>query len=98
MPNPPPPETPESPEHPAQPFSRRATLDANRLVTLGRSLRRCRRAFRRMLHDQRGTTSLEWALLLGAIALPSVYLFTMSLGVVVDYYRMMTQITSLPLP
>lgn len=57
-----------------------------------------RRAIRRLLRDQRGTTSLEWALLLGAIALPSVYLFTMSLGVIVDYYRMMTQITSLPLP
>jgi Flp pilus assembly pilin Flp len=56
------------------------------------------RAYRRMIRDQRGTTSLEWALLLGAIALPSVYLFTMSLGVIVDYYRMMTQFSSLPLP
>ena len=55
-------------------------------------------AFRKMVRDERGTTSLEWALLLGAIALPSVYLFTMSLGVIVDYYRMMTQISSLPLP
>lgn len=56
------------------------------------------RAYRRMIRDQRGTTSLEWALLLGAIALPSIYLFTMSLGVIVDYYRMMTQFSSLPLP
>lgn len=61
-------------------------------------LRLWRRQFARMLRDERGTTSLEWALLLGAIALPSVYIFTMSLGIIVDYYRMMTQITSLPLP
>ena len=61
-------------------------------------LRLLRRKFARLLRDDRGTTSLEWALLLGAIALPSVYIFTMSLGIIVDYYRMMTQITSLPLP
>jgi Flp pilus assembly pilin Flp len=72
------------------------TTTARRGVTA--QYRLMRRRFARLLRDDRGTTSLEWALLLGAIALPSVYIFTMSLGVIVDYYRMMTQITSLPLP
>lgn len=61
-------------------------------------LRRWRVAARKLLRDQRGTTSLEWALLLGAIALPAVYLMTMCLGVIIDYYRMMTMISSLPCP
>jgi len=62
------------------------------------TLRRLRRAVRRLRRDERGTTSLEWALLLGAIALPAVYLLTMCLSVIVDYYRMMTMISSLPCP
>jgi Flp pilus assembly pilin Flp len=61
-------------------------------------LRRIRVATRKLLRDQRGTTSLEWALLLGAIALPAVYLLTMCLSVIIDYYRMMTMIGSLPCP
>lgn len=60
--------------------------------------RALRRAMRRLFHDDQGTTSLEWALLLGAVALPSMVILTMCLGIIVDYYRMMTQISSLPLP
>ena len=57
-------------------------------------LRRMRRWLRKLRRDERGTTSLEWALLIGGIALPGVYLFTMCLSVIVDYYRMMTMIGS----
>jgi len=53
---------------------------------------------RKLHRDERGTTTLEWALLLGAIALPAVYLLTMCLSVVIDYYRMMTMLNSLPMP
>ena len=60
------------------------------------TLRRLRRAWRNFRRDTRGTTSLEWALLLGAIALPSIILLTMCLGLMLDYYRMMTMIGSMP--
>lgn len=50
------------------------------------------------LKDESGTTTLEWLLLLGAIALPSVYIFTVCLATIVDYYRMMTTLNSLPFP
>ena len=60
--------------------------------------RRIRRWFRKLHRDQRGTTSLEWALLLGAIALPCVWLMTICMGIVVDYYRMMTMLNSMPMP
>ncbi|MEX2212576.1 MAG: hypothetical protein WD768_00515 [Phycisphaeraceae bacterium] len=60
--------------------------------------RRVRRWLRKLHRDERGTTTLEWALLLGGIALPAVYLLTMCLSVVVDYYRMMTMLSSLPTP
>ena len=51
-----------------------------------------------MLQDESGTTTLEWAILLGGIALPCVYLFTMLMSVMVDYYRMMTQLSGLAMP
>ena len=52
----------------------------------------------RLHRNDQGTTSLEWALLLGAIASPSIFIFTMALNIVVDYYRMMTQLNAFPFP
>ena len=57
-----------------------------------------RPGLRELMRDESGTTTLEWALLLGAIALPSVYFFAMCLGVIVDDYRMMTQLSGLAMP
>ena len=56
------------------------------------------KTLRAIIDDESGTTTLEWLLLLGAIALPSIYILTMALGAVVDYYRMMTTLNSLPFP
>ena len=59
---------------------------------------RFRDTLAKLHRDDRGTTSLEWALLLGAIAIPSIFIFTMSLNIIVDYYRMMTQLSAFPFP
>ena len=56
------------------------------------------KTLRGIIDDESGTTTLEWLLLVGAIALPSIYSMTMALGAVVDYYRMMTTLNSLPFP
>lgn len=56
------------------------------------------RSLKALLRDEAGTTSLEWLLLLGAIAIPSIVIFTISLNAVIDYYRMMTTLNSLPFP
>lgn len=56
------------------------------------------KTLRALVEDESGTTTLEWLLLLGAIAIPSIYIFTISLNAVVDYYRMMTTLNSLPFP
>ena len=55
-------------------------------------------ALRRLHEDESGTTALEWALLLGVIALPAIYLISMALSIIVDYYRMMTTLNGLPFP
>ena len=48
--------------------------------------------------DQRGTTSLEWALLLGAIAIPSYFFFELALATMIGFYQMMTPVNGLPFP
>lgn len=48
--------------------------------------------------SQGGATALEWALLLGAIAIPSYFIITLALSVLVEHYRLMTFINSLPFP
>ena len=62
------------------------TLDDTKTAT--QSLARC----------QSGATTLEWALLLAAIALPSYIILRIALATLVDYYRMMTLINALPFP
>jgi len=52
----------------------------------------------RLLGDEQGATSLEWALLLGAIAIPSYLIIMTLLRTLVGYYQMMTTLNSLPFP
>ena len=71
-----------------------------------RSPRLCRGVFwktgaiplRALARDQRGATSLEWALLLGAIAIPSYYLIQAGLEALVAHYEMITTLNALPFP
>lgn len=53
---------------------------------------------KRLAGDNSGATTLEWALLLGAIALPSYFIIRMALETLVEYYRMMTTLNGLPFP
>lgn len=48
--------------------------------------------------DQSGATTLEWALLLAAVAIPSYYIMTMALETLLGHYRMMTALNALPFP
>ena len=53
----------------------------------------------RDLHrDERATTTLEWALLLAAIGLPSYWTIQLAIDALVGHYQMMTLINSLPMP
>jgi len=52
----------------------------------------------KLLADQSGATSLEWALLLAAIGLPAWFILNGALNLLVAHYRMMTMINSLPFP
>ncbi len=53
---------------------------------------------RRLLADESAATSLEWALLLAAIALPGYFILRTTLNVLVGHYQMMTMLNSLPFP
>jgi Flp pilus assembly pilin Flp len=59
---------------------------------------RIRRRLRQLLADTRGATTLEWALLLGAIALPSYYIIQAALTALVAHYQMITTLNALPFP
>ncbi len=48
--------------------------------------------------DESAATSLEWALLLAAIAIPSYYVFATALAALMGHYQMITTLTALPLP
>ncbi|MAE61063.1 MAG: hypothetical protein CMJ49_06870 [Planctomycetaceae bacterium] len=50
------------------------------------------------LGEQSGATTLEWALLLAFIALPSYYVIQLALGILVGHYRILTTMNALPLP
>ena len=54
--------------------------------------------FTRLRRDARGATTLEWTLLLAAIALPSWYVFNLLLKLLVVHYQMLTLLNSLPFP
>ncbi len=53
---------------------------------------------RDLQRDESAATTLEWALLLAAVALPSYWTIKIALGLLTDHYRMMTTINALPFP
>ena len=53
---------------------------------------------RHVANDQGGATSLEWALLLAAVAIPAYWLIQLGLDLLTNHYRMMTTLNGLPLP
>ena len=55
-------------------------------------------AWARLAGEQSGTTTLEWALLLAALAIPSYVIITMALETLLGHYRMMTVLNGLPFP
>ena len=55
-------------------------------------------SWRRLAGDQSGATTLEWALLLAALAIPSYVIITMALETLLGHYRMMTVLNGLPFP
>jgi Flp pilus assembly pilin Flp len=50
------------------------------------------------LRDQRGATTVEYALLLAFIALPSIYLFRLLLAFLAEHYKMVVFLETLPMP
>lgn len=56
------------------------------------------RSLRRLVCEEKGATTLEWAMLLMAIAIPSVTILAFSLDLLVRHYRMLTAVNSLPFP
>lgn len=61
-------------------------------------LPRLRRIWRRFARNQHGGTTLEWALLLGVIAIPSYYIIQAALSALVAHYQMITTLNGLPFP
>lgn len=53
---------------------------------------------RRLWREQTGATTLEYGLLLAAIALPSYVIFRFALKLLVFQYGMIVQLNSLPFP
>jgi hypothetical protein len=51
-----------------------------------------------LLPDVRGASMMETVLLVGAIAIPSMYIMKMALDTLVEHYRMITLVNSLPFP
>lgn len=48
--------------------------------------------------DQRGQAAVEWVLVLVAFGLPMVVVFAKLLDVLVEHYRMITFLETLPFP
>ena len=61
-------------------------------------MKRARTRLSRAARDDSGQTTLEWALLLAAIALPSYGIIVLALDTLVAYYGMMSWLTNLPFP
>ncbi|MEX2673003.1 MAG: hypothetical protein WD294_12935 [Phycisphaeraceae bacterium] len=60
--------------------------------------RRPARTWRALAEDEHAATSLEWALLLAAIALPGYVTVQLALSALTGHYEMMTTINALPFP
>jgi len=48
--------------------------------------------------DEAGSTTLEWTLLLAGIGLPALVIMNIALSLLVEHYRLMTLVNSLPFP
>ena len=76
---------------PARP--RRSMLAACRVRA-----RWARRKWAALHSDEGGATSLEWVLVLAAIALPSYFIILAALDALIAYYQMANTLLALPLP
>ena len=56
------------------------------------------RALQGSLGDESGQTTLEWALLLAAIALPGYFILRLALHTLIAHYELVTAINALPFP
>lgn len=63
-----------------------------------RRLARLRAALRRLHRDEDGATTLEYALLVAVIAIPSATIVFLLLDVLVAYYEMHATLNALPFP
>ncbi|HUT02150.1 MAG TPA: hypothetical protein VM389_04685 [Phycisphaerae bacterium] len=52
----------------------------------------------RLVADQAGQTTIEWALLIAAVGLPAVTVFGWLLSILSENYRMVTFMELLPFP
>jgi hypothetical protein len=52
----------------------------------------------RLHTDRLGQMTLEWALVLATVAIPMLVVFRICLAILVDKYRMMAMLNSLPCP
>lgn len=54
--------------------------------------------WRRVALEESGATTLEWTLLLAAIAIPSLAITRLALEVLLAYFEMMSTLNALPFP
>ena len=59
---------------------------------------RLKNILRRLHADERGQTTVEYAMLLAMIGLPSIAAFGLLLAILTEYYRMVTFLELLPFP
>ena len=53
---------------------------------------------RRLCQDTRGQITIEWALVLAAVALPFYFVFRICLDLLVAHFQMVTFLQGLPFP
>ena len=56
------------------------------------------RDLKHLVKDESAATTLEWTLLLAAIALPSWFLLQLAFDLLVGHYHMQTALNGLPFP
>lgn len=70
---------------------------ASRFIRAAKVMRlRAHRRLRRLMGSEQGATTLEWALLLAGIGLPSYFIMVFLLNILREHYRMITFVNSLP--
>mgnify|MGYP006268133435 FL=1 len=69
-----------------------------RPTSTARRLARLRATLRRLHRDENGATTLEYALLIAVIAIPSATIVFLLLDVLVAYYEMHATLNALPFP